>query len=340
MSTRWLAETLDDAFIRLAIRPTLPVLDSTSPLTRLRLAEARTQGEIVDDCLFAHSPLPEVQVTRVPSLQRGVRVESRSWAAPPVPLESEWGLGSVEPRVVQTEWYARSSERPLLVAISGWMPIHAIASRVLWPLTHLDDLGFDVVIPRLPTRAAAGDNTRRVGFPSADPCGNVIEVARSIVALRQTLAHAAELGYEKVVVWGASLGGYIAALLGTLAPTGFSGLVLEKPLARLSDPLRLHGRGPNAERQSVALRLDGVYRAVSPLERQPQVPSSQVHVIGARYDRVTQFENAERLAAHFNGSLETVSASHFYDLERTERFAPCLWRLVNRSGYVKTSNAR
>jgi pimeloyl-ACP methyl ester carboxylesterase len=323
MSTRWLAETLDEAFIRVAIRPTLPFIDSSSPLTRLRLAEERTQLELDELSLFPDPARPEVRSVHSRASRSGIKIESRTWTGVAVPLETQWERGSIAPRVVHTELYARSPERPLLVAIGGWMPVHAISTRLLWPLAQLDALGFDVVVPQISARA----KPPRVAFPGADPCRNIIETAHRVAALRQTLAHATELGYEKIVVWGASLGAYIAGLLGTLAPFVIDELVLEKPLARLSDPLRLHGRGRDVDRRSVALRLNRVYRAVSPLERQPRVPSGKVHVIGARHDRVTTFESAEQIAAHFKCSFEPVDASHFYDLDRKLHFATCLSRL-------------
>ena len=327
MTARWLAESLDETFIRLGIRPTLPSVSSASPLTRLLRAEARTQADLADDRLFPRPFLPDVHAGRSHALRGGLLRVSRDWAAHAVPLESDWGVLSLEPRRVRTEWYTRPTPRPLLLALSGWMPIQKLTARVFWPLELIDRAGFDIVIPLLPTRSASRRYALKVDFPSVDPSHNVLEVATSVGAIRQTIMHARELGYRRIVIWGASLGAYIAALLGTIAPVEFEALILEKPLASLSDALRLHGRGSDAGRQSVALRLDRVYRAVSPLDRQPRVDSTRVHVIGALFDRVTTCVGAQRFASHFDASYTAVRASHLFDPGRAERIVHHLLRI-------------
>lgn len=320
MNAKWLAEALDHAFIRFGIRPTLPVVSSRSRLARLRRAEERTQPELTDARLFPTPVLPHVSAVRSRVTRGGSHCVSREWTAAAIPLEFDWGIETRESLPVRTDWYTRTAPRPLLIALAGWTPIRGLAQRVLWPVERLDRAGFDLVIPSLQSKAEKGWRSWQVDFPSADPSSNLLEVARGVSAIRQIVAYARELGHDPIVVWGASLGAYLVALLGTTTPTQFDALVFEKPLARLSDPLRWHGRGTDADRQDVALRLDRVYRAVSPLERQPQVDSSKVYVVGALYDRVTTFESAARLAAHFGVSPEPVRASHLYDSGRTERF--------------------
>jgi pimeloyl-ACP methyl ester carboxylesterase len=329
MTAKWLAESLDEAFIRLGIRPTLPTVSSSSRLTRLLRAETQTQADLADDRLFPRPIFPDVHAARSHASRSGLLCVSRDWAAHEVPLESDWGFASLEPRRVCTEWYTRPARRPLLLALSGWMPIQTLTARVLWPLELIDRAGLDIVIPLLPTRSASRRYALKVDFPSVDPSHNVLEVATSVGAIRQTIMVARELGYRKIVVWGASLGAYIAALLGTIAPVEFEALILEKPLVRLSDALRLHGRGSDAARQSVAHRLDRVYRAVSPLDRQPRVDSTRVHVLGALFDRVTTCVGAERLASHFDASYTAVRASHLYDPGRAKRIVQYLLRITN-----------
>jgi pimeloyl-ACP methyl ester carboxylesterase len=324
MSAQWLAEGFDIAFIRLGIRPTLPVVTSSSRLTRLRQAEERTESGLSDEFLFSPPLAPTVRRLHSRILRSGLRVDAQDWTAPRVPLESEWRLESLAPTVIRTDWYTRSPKRPLLVGVGGWVPIRGLATPMLWPLELLDRIGFDVVLPSFGPRSASQRQLSRVDFPSGEPCRNVLEVAKRVGAIRQTLAHARELGYRRIIVWGSSLGAHLAALLGTISPQAFDLLVLEKPLARLSDSLRLHGCGNDTDRYSAALRLDRVYRAVTALERQPRVESNRVHVIGALYDRVTTFESAQQLAAHFGTACQTIEASHLFDPGRAHRFVTCL----------------
>ncbi len=131
-----------------------------------------------------------------------------------------------------------------------------------------------------------------------------------------------------------SLGAYWVALLATIHTISHADLyVMEKPLAKMSDPLRLHGRGADELRARVAERLERVYRAVSPLERQPRVASTRVLVIGAEFDRVTSLAGAQALATHFNGELLKVRASHLIDTNRSQNMlAVVSGRLVSAFG--------
>jgi hypothetical protein len=95
--------------------------------------------------------------------------------------------------------------------------------------------------------------------------------------------------------------------------------VLEKPISRMSDALRLHGRGDDRLRGDVAARLDQVYRAVSPLDRSPQVDASSLVVIGGQFDQVTPLGTAQLLASHFNVPLRSIEASHLFDPSRSRR---------------------
>jgi len=328
MTSQWLAQTLDDAFIRWAIRPTLPALSETSRFLRLRRAEARTETRPQDEHLFAPQAAPLMKTWRSRSLARGLTLETWQWAAPAVPIERDWAMPAHPQRALRSHTYARPNRTSLLIGVSGWVPWGGLLERALWPIERLDQAGFDTAILQLWNPSTL--ERRSVGgpFPNADPSRNVIELARSVGSLGQWVRSARDRGYQRVVLWGTSLGAYVAALFATLAPPAdIDAIVLEKPLVRMSDPLRLHGMGPEATRQSVALRLDHVYRAVSALERQPNVDSRRMHVIGAAFDRVTPCEGAERLATHFGASFARVEASHVYDPGRQRRFLQVLGKL-------------
>ena len=117
----------------------------------------------------------------------------------------------------------------------------------------------------------------------------------------------------------------MAALSATL-PAGklADRYVLEKPLGRISDPLRFHGGSEAALRSEIADRLDAVYRAVSPLDRVPTVGSRHIAVVGGEFDQVARLAAACNFATHFHASLIRAGASHLFDLHRSQRLVQIL----------------
>ncbi len=323
MTSRWVAERLDRACIELAIRPTLPAIDGASKFPRLRLAEERTKKYLTDDLLFPELAAPKHTVVQSRMGSGNRRELTISWAGPSLDLEQSWFADT--PRVVRVKsnWYLRTSPRPLVVLIRGWTPLANLSSRVLWPLRQLDQVGYDVVIPDFLTGIGPSQNA----ILSRDPSRNIVELARATTILEQVLMVARELGHESVVVWGTSLGAHLVALLATRRLAAHANLyVLEKPLGRLSDPLRLHGRGTNIQRDEVANRLDRVYLCVSPLDRPLRVDAKNIVIIGGDYDQITPISGAQLLADHFGVPLLQIAASHLFDPRRVRRVLEILQR--------------
>ena len=326
MTQRWFAESLDRAFVRFCIRPTLPAITRNSPLVRLQLAESRMESGVQDEDLFPEQLGAECDISSSRSLTGGRRELVRRWLAPQVPLESDWFPDSPRIQSVTSKWYLRDAPRPLLILVRGWGPHGAFATSLLGPMRALDQIGYDIVIPNLAvnTHQAFGNP-----FPGQDPCRNIVEIARAASMLGQVLLLARNLGHDSILVWGTSLGAHIAALLATLPVARLADrYILEKPLGRISDPMRFHGRVEPALLRQIADRLDGVYRAVSPLDRIPTVDPRRVTVIGSEFDRVTLPSAAQAVARHFCASQIQVKASHLFDLDRVPR----LKQIMLRSG--------
>lgn len=314
MTPRWFAEALDRAFIRLCIRPTLPAITLNSPLVRLQLAESRMESGVQDEDLFPEQLVADRDISSSRSLAGGLRELTRRWRAPQVHLEPDWFPNSLHIQSVVSKWYLRDVPRPLLILVRGWWPHSAFATLRLGPIRALDRVGFDVVIPNLAVNLHEDIGITAHPLPGQDPCRNIVEIARAASMLGQVLRLACDLGHESILVWGTSLGAHIVALLATLPVAGLAHrYILEKPLGRMSDPLRFHGRGEPALLRQIADRLDGVYRAVSPLDRVPTVDPGRVTVIGGEYDRVTLPSAAQAVAGHFRASQIQVKASHLFD---------------------------
>ena len=314
MTRRWLAEWLDRAFIELCIRPTLPAVRSGSKFTRLSLAEERTRIGLTDTALFPAMFTPKSTITRSRALGEGGRVLTLCWPAQSVSLETDWFSNNQPSRQAMSRWYLRDTPRPLVVLVSGWSPIGSLSERLLWPIRQLDQAGYDVAVPILAANAGGSSSTARSTFPGRDPSRNIVELVRRAATVEQVLRLGHELGHDPILVWGNSLGAHIVALLITLRARAYVSLyVLEKPVSRLSEPIRLHGRGTNDSRHEIADRLDQVYRGVSPLDRLSRVDPKQVLVIGGKFDKVTPIAGAKLLARHFNAPLRQIKASHVFD---------------------------
>ncbi len=326
MTFRWLAERLDRACIEFAIRPTLPAFTAESPFPRLRLAEERTQVFLTDEALFHEPPAPRPMGSR--SRESGaLRELTISWDGPSFDLEQSWFPGASRALQVKSNWYLRALPRPLVMLIRGWTPFPNLSSSILWPIKQLDRAGYDVVIPYWPAQTGNLFKRSPNRIPSRDPSRNIVELVRATTAIGQLLMVARDLGHGSIVVWGASLGAHLVALLATRRVPIHAGLyVLEKPLCRLSDPMRLHGRGVAVQRHAIADRLDQVYRCVSPLDRSLQVDAKNIIVIAGEYDQITPLSGAELLANRWGAPLHQVAASHLFDVHRTRRILEILQR--------------
>ena len=325
MTLRWFAESLDRAFIRLFIRRTLPEIRQEASLSRLRLAEARTASGLKDEELFPEQSIADLRISRSRLLADGRRELTRRWSAPRVPVESSWFAAIRRELSVSAKWYVRENPRPLLVCVGGWQPMPV--PPLFWPMRALDRIGFDVVVPMLTIHATWPiAETNRPRFPGPDPLRNIVELARAAISIRQVLAQAREFGHPSVSIWGTSLGAHAVALAATIpSSTVADRFVLEKPVAKMSDALRLHGPGLGSLRDAVALRLDRVYSVASPLDRRPCTCGTEVHVIGAEFDRVTPISGALSMANHFGAVLHTIEASHLFDRGRLE----CMIQILN-----------
>jgi pimeloyl-ACP methyl ester carboxylesterase len=334
MTARWFAEWLDRAFIDLCIRPTLVTVTEDSPLTRLKLAEDRTKGGLSDTDLFTTQLAPTYVTTSSRRLPRGTTVLTRRWPAATVPVEANWFPEATDAQFVESKWYLRDRPRPLVVLVSGWQPSAALTARSFWPMQRLDRAGFDVVVVTWVPESTGSRRAIHAGFPTRDPLRNIVGLAKFANSLRQIVQLAHELGHPSIGIWGVSLGAYLVALLATIHTTSHADLyVMEKPLAKMSDPLRLHGRGASELRAGVAERLARVYRAVSPLERPPRVASTRVLVIGAEFDRVTPIAGAQALATHFGTQLSKIHAWHLVHTNRSQNMlAAVSGRLVSTFG--------
>lgn len=227
--------------------------------------------------------------------------------------------------IAHARWFRhREGPRPCALLLHGYMSGAFAVEQRLWPTRWLFDLGFDVVFTTLPLHGLRRSKRRGwlpPAFPSADP-RFTIEGFRQVV-----IEHVAWIDYllagrvASVGLMGMSLGGYAAALLGTVDER-LAFMVPYIPLAAISiyaeDRSRLTG---GADQQRV--QRDGLVaamRVVSPLARTPCIASDRVMVLAGEADGITGLGHAEPLAAHFGAPLVTFPGGHLLQVGRQRAF--------------------
>lgn len=227
-------------------------------------------------------------------------------------------LGYSENRTAAVRLIAADRPRPVAIALHGYLAGHFAFEQRVWPIAELDALGLDVVLFTLPfhgLRARAGEPAPP--FPSADPVMNHEGFRQAVGDLRDLLGWLLQRGHPSVGVLGMSLGAYTAALAATVEPR-LAFVVPIVPLASIADFAREHGRLSRTRGQALVehAALDRALTLVSPLHRAPVVSSDRVLVVGARSDRITPVEHAQRLARHFGARLLSWPGGHLLQFGR------------------------
>ena len=159
--------------------------------------------------------------------------------------------------------------------------------------------GFNVAIPVLPHHGPRGTGRFTLAFPNDDPAGNLHGATQAIADVRALLAYVATCG-GRAVLFGLSLGAYVAAAVAALEPA-IAGVVVGVPVVDIPDLLRTHapvrfGRHPRFEDlHELAGRLDPL---TSPLGLpSPLAPVRRIWA--GRADRLVRPDQVNRLARHW-----------------------------------------
>ena len=234
-------------------------------------------------------------------------------------LEQEY-LAYQENRYARVRLYRRRVPRPVAIAVHGYMGGSFALEQRLWPLSWLDELGFDAALFALPFH---GRRARQLAalpaFPQSNILFNTEGFRQSVTDLRDLLNYLLREGHPAVGLLGMSLGGYIAALAATIE-SRFAFLVPIVPLACLADFVRDQGHLPRGSEQALYYQatLRRAYRLVSPLTRPPQIAPNRVLVLAGKADRITPAEHARHLARHFGAPLEAWSGGHLLQFGRAK----------------------
>ena len=247
-------------------------------------------------------------------------------------LQLRYGAGEPANQTMWARWFRhRNGPRPCAVILHGYLGGTLAVEEYMWPIQALFDRGLDIVLTVLPmhgARAGVRGRFRLPGFPAVDP-RLAVEGFRQLVHEHLTLFDYLLDGRVSALgVMGMSLGGYSAALLGTLDPRLQFG-VFYMPLASVADFALRTGRmvGDEAEQREQAALLERVYRCVSPLARPSRLPRGKTLVLAGEADQITGLPHGNQLVEQFGASFCTYAGSHILPLGRDAAF-DAAWRML------------
>ena len=318
----------DEALVNLALdRAGAPPGDPQEALDSLaRVAEAYADPRFVTepDRFFVPPGVPAVEVLASrPLHDRGVVEDLRAASAFETVHPAPRARYHAHARNAFA--YARHLRHPdpraTVMCIHGYLGGALGFEERAFNARWLYRLGLDVLLVVLPFHGERATEGHRGIFPGRDPWRTVEGFAHALHDLRAWAAWLRARGAPRVMSFGMSLGGYTAALLGTVDPA-VSPAVLMIPLASLADAYVEHREGrADAPPAWILPRIDDAYRVVSPFTRPPRLRGDDVMVISASGDRITRGSHAERLRAHFGeGPTQTFVGGHMLQFGRASAF--------------------
>lgn len=295
-----LAGRVDVFAARTRIAPSLVALAGAECAERERPAEMSGEDELF--------PTPEI-----PSL-RLVRARVRSIGPSVDVWDARWdhdATTGADDLPAARLFLQGTPARSAVVLVHGYLGGHYATERWLWPMQRLLRAGHDVALVTLPEHGVRAPSAGPPRYPSRDPEATLRATRQAISELRGLLRFFRSRG-AVVGACGASLGGYLVALLATVEAE----LSFAVPVVPLSDLTAFaSGRVPDSpcrvEMLAKAPELVHAYDPVSPLVRRPSLPGDRMVVLGARGDRIAPLAHAKELALHFDCPLEIFSGGHW-----------------------------
>jgi pimeloyl-ACP methyl ester carboxylesterase len=201
-------------------------------------------------------------------------------------------------------WMLRQTTRaPWVVCLHGAGMGDPLADMVAFRAARLHRCGFNVAIPVLPHHGPRGAGRFEVAFPGEDPTKNFHAAAQAVADVRALLAYI-DSCHERSVLYGISLGAYVAAAVAALEPA-LAGVIVGVPVVDIANLMHTHApprftRHPAfAEFCATAAKLDSVTSALGLPAPDESLPK---RIWAGRADRLVRPSQVERLAAHWGGS--------------------------------------
>ena len=333
-----LGKGLGSAFDAAAIRAIALMMDR-SPLGDFQISRARLEAlvEAYGDAALLSEPerffrpasLPDVRERWVPGpLLPSVELRYRSAYVPYLPEYAE-ELGRYPDNLtVHARWYRCASPRSTLVCIHGFGGGLFRLEEEVFGLNRWLRAGMDVVLVQLPfhgRRRPRNVSLASALFPSPHVLRTNETFGQAVHDVHALMAWLAARGAAPVGLFGHSLGGYTAALLGSLSPEPAFVAALSPPSC-LADVMWTHGQHSGlhgrAEEAGITRELvSAVFQVHSPLSRPSRVARERRFLIAGRSDALLPTSHARALWEHWERpALHWFDGGHVAQLGRTEAF--------------------
>ena len=232
-------------------------------------------------------------------------------------------------RTGQVRMLRHATPQPALICLHGYTGGHYFIEERSFVARSLYRLGLDVALFTLPFHALRASRAGSPAWPSPNVARTNEGFGHAMHDLAAFIAWLRARGAPSVSACGMSLGANATALLATLEPLDFAGLMI--PVASFGDLFWWHGEGrperAEAEAEGITLdRMKAALEVVTPLARRPLLDGERVLVIDAEGDRITPREHATWLTDHFHARRLTCAGGHVL-LGRQRPFRALVGRL-------------
>jgi hypothetical protein len=307
---------MDEALLAVAMTP------RRFPLSR---DYARVAAELADaDDLYARSGWiedPRSYHRRPPPLSDGEIGNRRGWATGFGYDRLSWD-SSFEPHQGEPgsdRWMAfgpnqtasavvlrhAGGPRPWVIAVHGFcMGFPFMDFQGLHVARIHRELGMNVALPVLPLHGG-----RRVTLVSGEPflsfelMNAVHGLTQTVWDIRRLLHWVRDQGATSISLYGVSLGAYAVSLLAGIEE-GVDAVVAGIPVSDFPGLFHHHSprhiRARSIEHKIMGGAAENVYRVVSPLSFEAQIPASRRFIFAGYGDRVARPDQAQRLWEHWD----------------------------------------
>jgi pimeloyl-ACP methyl ester carboxylesterase len=265
----------------------------------------------------------------------------KRWLAPHRVGFTEWNWQSIHPLIfkeIEHEYRShrdnqtallrtldlRIKGRPMAILVNGFSSGHHLMERVAWPVREFHRQGISVSLFALPFHGPRG-HAFPPEWPQQDTAFTIEGFRQAIWDLQTAIRAMREAGASHVGVVGMSLGGYTAALLGTVT-SDVDFLLSYIPIASIPDVMNDNDLVPGSG--DLQRTLYEGYREqlvpITPVCREPTLEPKRVAIISGEFDRLATVRHGSRLAEHFGTELVKFPGGHIVQNQRARAFRKAL----------------
>ena len=265
----------------------------------------------------------------------------KRWLAPHRVGFTEWNWQSIHPLIfkeIEHEYRShrdnqtallrtldlRIKGRPMAILVNGFSSGHHLMERVAWPIREFHRQGISVSLFALPFHGPRG-HAFPPEWPQQDTAFTIEGFRQAIWDLQTAIRAMREAGASHVGVVGMSLGGYTAALLGTVT-SDVDFMLSYIPIASIPDVMNDNDLVPGSG--DLQRTLYEGYREqlvpITPVCREPTLEPKRVAIISGEFDRLATVQHGARLAEHFGTELVKFPGGHIVQNQRARAFRKAL----------------